>query len=123
MKHPMQPIYRDETGVTRFKKNHIVRYLLDHGWIDLNKIAVMSFADEDREQFAQLIGYSVSGFGELSYASPESIATADLMAVKTDIDEKDARIAVLESKLAHIKNAARGLAVAAFDIHPNDLVI
>ena len=40
----------------------------------------MPFSDEDREQFAQLIGYSVSGFGELSYASAEMVEKADEIA-------------------------------------------
>lgn len=29
----------------------------------------MNFRREDREQFAQLIGYSLSGFGDLHYTS------------------------------------------------------
>jgi hypothetical protein len=34
-------------------------------------LACLPFSDEDREQFAQLIGYSLGGFGDLSYASDE----------------------------------------------------
>ena len=74
--HPMQPIYLDKNGVARFKKNAIVRYMLDKNIINLNDIAL--FSKEDRMQFAQLIGYSVSGYGDLSYASKKSIAEADL---------------------------------------------
>jgi hypothetical protein len=33
-------------------------------------------------QLAQLIGYSVSGYGDLSYASDESVARADTIARK-----------------------------------------
>ncbi len=76
MKHPMQPIEKDENGVIRFKENKIVRYLLDAGPFDMNQLAMLPFSQEDREQFAQLIGYSVGGFGELSYVSQESVATA-----------------------------------------------
>lgn len=72
--HPTQPILMQQ-GVARFKKNAIVCFLLDHGPFDMNKLAVMDFSDEDRVQFAQLIGYSVSGFGELSYV-PIGIARA-----------------------------------------------
>jgi hypothetical protein len=32
----------------------------------------MPFDREDWEQFAQLIGYSLDGFGELSYVSQET---------------------------------------------------
>lgn len=66
-KHPIQPLVKDGHGVVRFKRNAIVRFLLDAGPHDMNKLAVLDFSDEDREQFAQLIGYSLSGFGELSY--------------------------------------------------------
>lgn len=65
----MQAIILDEHGVARFKENKIVTFLLDNGRHDMNTIACEDFTQEDREQFAQLIGYSVSGFGELSYAS------------------------------------------------------
>jgi len=71
-KHPMQPLYLDEEHVLRFKQNAIVRFLLDAGKFDMNDLALMPFNREDREQFAQLIGYSHSGFGELSYVSNET---------------------------------------------------
>lgn len=80
MSQPMQPIEFDERGTIRFKQNKIVTYLLDNGGIDLNHLAVQDFSDEDRMQFAQLIGYSVSGFGDLSYASDEVVAVADEIA-------------------------------------------
>lgn len=78
-KHPMQPVEMVDK-VLRFKENAIVRHLLDNGGIDLNKIARLNFTDEDREQFAQLIGYSVSGYHELSYVSDESAAKASALA-------------------------------------------
>ena len=75
MKHPMQPLETDEHGVLRFKQNAIVRYLLDNGGIDLNRIACLQFSQDDRVQFAQLIGYSLRGFHELNYV-PDSVALA-----------------------------------------------
>lgn len=83
--HPMQPIGWDGKDVIRFKKNAIVEYLIDmcthNGTADMNSIARMAghglFTDEDQMQFAQLIGYPVSGYGDLSYASAESVAAAD----------------------------------------------
>ena len=66
---PLQPIEWDGKGVIRFKANRIVRWLLEEGPIDMNAIALnMDFTDDERSQFAQLIGYSVSGYGNLSYA-------------------------------------------------------
>ncbi len=74
--HPIQPLLHDERGVLRFKENAIVRYLLDAGGIDMNKLAILPFKREDREQFAQLIGYSVSGFSDLSYVSDKTYERA-----------------------------------------------
>jgi len=71
-KHPIQPIVIDEHGAKRFKENKIVRYLLDNGGIDLNQLAALPFEQNDCEQFAQLIGYSLGGFAELSYVSDET---------------------------------------------------
>lgn len=80
--HPIQPLYKDEEGTIRFKSNKIVRFLLDAGPYDLNTLAVMDFSREDREQFAQLIGYSLSGFGELSYVSDKTYKQAEKLADK-----------------------------------------
>ena len=77
---PMQPIVRDEDGTMRFRKNKLVRYLLDRGPHDLNYLAMLpDVPREDWEQFAQLIGYSVSGFGDLDYASEDQTDRADLI--------------------------------------------
>jgi len=69
--HPMQPIVRDGS-VARFKQNAIINYLLENGGIDINALALKNFSTEDRMQFAQLIGYSVSGYGDLPYATEKS---------------------------------------------------
>ena len=76
--HPMQPIVVTPDNVLRFKGNSIVKFLLANGNTDLNKIAMMDFSDEDRSQLAQLIGYSVSGYGELHYAT--NVGEADAIA-------------------------------------------
>jgi len=65
--NPMQPLVTDPSGTIRFKPNKIVQYLLDRGPFDMNHLAIQDFSDDDRSQFAQLIGYSRSGFSELSY--------------------------------------------------------
>lgn len=70
--HPHQPLGLDANGTLRFKPNKIVRFLIDMGTFDMNKLAIMDFSKEDRVQFAQLIGYSRSGFGDLSYVSDEA---------------------------------------------------
>lgn len=67
---PMQPIYSDN-GMLRFKENEIITWWLDNGDIDMNKIVAEFFESNpiDLQQFAQLIGYSVDNFFELSYVS------------------------------------------------------
>lgn len=69
--HPVQPSGLVD-GVLRFKKNAIVEHLLENGGIDMNDLARLSFTDEDRRQFAQLIGYSLSGYYDLSYGRIEA---------------------------------------------------
>lgn len=72
MKHPIQPLEKDSDNILRFKQNAIVRFLLDAGPFDLNQLALRPFSQEDEEQFAQLIGYSLGGFRGLSYVSDET---------------------------------------------------
>jgi hypothetical protein len=121
MRHPIQPIEKDARGVLRFKPNKIVEHLLEHGGIDLNKLAVMDFSREDREQFAQLIGYSLSGFGSLSYVSDETYAAAEAMSKSKKLDVQRARIGALEAQLDQARQGVRDAAVALFRIHPDDL--
>jgi len=89
LKHPMQPIETDSQGVVRFKENKIVSYLLTAGGIDMNKIAMQQFDHEEEAHFAQLIGYSVSGWGSLSYVGDESCNIADELAGKLTESEID----------------------------------
>jgi len=87
--HPMQPIILScrpvdgLAGTIRFQRNAIVEWLLGEASagrrVDMNTIALQGFDDEDARQFAQLIGYSVSGYGDLSYAQCDmaSVERAD----------------------------------------------
>lgn len=86
---PMQPI--EWVGnVVRFRQNALVRYLLDAGGLTLNDLALLpNIPPEDWMQLAQLIGYSVSGYGDLSYASAESVEEADLIADALSADRKN----------------------------------
>ena len=124
MKNPIQPLGKDAKGVLRFKENAIVRHLLDtHPTLGLNQLACMDFTADDRQQFAQLIGYSLSGYSELqSYVDDEAYSTAAHMA--DGMDERDARIAALEQKLTELRAAADTLrepVARLLEIHPDDL--
>lgn len=86
MENPMQPINRDGDGKLRFKGNKIVEALLDWATprgFDLNTIGTMDFSQDDRTQFAQLIGYSVWGFHELSYVPDTAAEAATWLARET----------------------------------------
>ena len=50
----------------------------------MNQLALMPFTVEDREQFAQLIFYSLAGFGELSYVTDETYARAEAQLEKQE---------------------------------------
>jgi hypothetical protein len=71
-----------DPAANRFRANKIIRDLEDQGVIDLNKVAAGGYSAADRMQLAQLIGYSVSGYGDLSYASRKSVRLADEIAEK-----------------------------------------
>ena len=123
MKHPMQPIVKDEHNVYRFKKNKIVSYLIDNGSIDMNAIAALPFEQNDREQFAQLIGYSVSGYGDLNYASEESVAVAHQMCLpennqKTEIELRNE---YLNTELQKIKDAVAQAIKKCYNIDITEL--
>ena len=126
MKNPIQPLMKDARGVLRFKENAIVRHLLDtHMACDLNRLACMDFTDDDRQPFAQLIGYSLSGPGELqSYVDDHAYATAAEMAESPELTEDKARIAALEAEIAELReaaNALRGPVAVLLGMHPDDM--
>lgn len=76
---PMQPVGVDPHGVHRFLENRIVRDVLECSRIagfGLNEIAVGGYSEAEHRQVAQLIGYSVSGYGTLSYVNDESYERA-----------------------------------------------
>jgi hypothetical protein len=123
--HPIQPLYKDKNGTIRFKENKIVRYLLDvateKGVCDLNRLACMSFDKEERQQFAQLIGYSLSGYSELSsYVTDKAYATASLM-YNEELTEAAARIVFLEQQLKSLMKMLKAPMSMLFGIHPDDL--
>lgn len=82
--HPTQPLEVDDKGVVRFKGNKIIKFLFDTGKLDLNEISAMVRAgmlpEEDYVQITQLLGYSVSGWGDLSTSPPDLVEEADLLA-------------------------------------------
>lgn len=123
MKNPIQPLHTTEFGVLRFKENAIVRHLLD--WaaergMGLNEIACMDFSKDDRQQFAQLIGYSLSGYSDLmSYVDDDAYNAAAKMA--EGVPEHEARLAALQEELDAVRVALREPMARLFGVHPDDL--
>lgn len=91
---PVLPLIIDGGGRVRFRTNAIVRFLLDNGPHDMNSLAMGDFSPEDREHFAQLIGYSLDGFGELSYVSEATYEAAHAASAE----------AMMAAALAHTKD-------------------
>lgn len=120
VKQPIQPLVTDQHGTLRFKENAIVRYLLDKGGVTLNDLALIPFSQDDRMQFAQLIGYSLSGFSDLSYVDDATFEAATAMA-EQGMNYKDARIATLAERLDSLKQALREPMAELFGVHPDDL--
>lgn len=123
--HPIQPLELDKNGVLRFKENKIVSWMLDMGRdgkkFDMNTIAIKDFSREDREQFAQLIGYSHSGAGSLSYMSDLVLEAAEAV-YDYDLPELEARNLFLEQKLQNISVLLRDGVAELYGKHPDDIM-
>lgn len=71
MKHAHQPMVTEDK-VLRFRRNPLVSYLLEVAPVTLNDLAELpGIEPDDYAHFAQLIGYSVAGWGELDYVGDE----------------------------------------------------
>lgn len=118
--HPLQPLHLDKDGTLRFRGNAIVRHLLARGGIDLNALSRLDFSREDWEQFAQLIGYSHSGAGQLSYFSDEAWQAAHDRYISGPC-EHEARADVLRGQMFDAQRGMREGVAALFGIHQDDL--
>lgn len=125
--HPIQPLAKDASGVLRFKENKIVSDLLDlaskHG-LSLNDIAVREYSNEDRQQLAQLIGYSLSGYSELRpYVDDAAYAAAEVRAGDSKKSDAEIQRDYYRNELRSLKKAIRKPMARLFEIHPDDLRI
>jgi hypothetical protein len=119
-RQPIQPIVTDDKGVLRFKENVLVRYLLEHGGLNMNDLARVECADEDRQQFAQLIGYSIDGYSELSYVDDEAFSVACRMMVGAS--EQEARDDEMKERIEAAKDACRSLVRGLFGVDLDDVM-
>jgi hypothetical protein len=123
IRNPIQPLILDKNGVLRFKQNKIVDALLSFAQekgFGLNEIACGNFSDDDRMQLAQLIGYSLSGYGDLSYVSNDSYDAAEKMA--EGVSEDRARADALQETLDAFRLGAREAIATIYGTHPDNLM-
>lgn len=118
--HPIQPVALDSNGVIRFKANAIIRKLVDDKLIDLNEISCWDIPKDDRSQFAQLMGYSLSGYGSLSF-SDDLTYTAAYHMHHDNKTELEAKVEYLENLVATLKDALRGPMAELFGMHEEDI--
>lgn len=123
--HPIQPLTKDANGTLRFKKNQIVSDLLDcaekHG-LSLNDIACRDYSNEDRQQLAQLIGYSLSGYSELrSYVDDAAYAAAVAKSKASKKSDAEIMRDHYKAELDALKKALRKPMSRLFEVHPDDL--
>jgi len=118
MEKPIQPI---KDG--RFIPNKVVEYLLEKGGLTLNDLPYSVFPQEDLEQFAQLIGYSLNGYSELSYVSDEAYEAAHKMSENTELSNHQAVNESLREQLSEARKGVKAAATALFKIHPDDLSV
>jgi hypothetical protein len=120
-RQPIQPLEIDDNNVLRFRPNKLVQFLLDNnGKIDMNMLASIDFPREDREQFAQLIGYSHSGFADLGYVTDETYLAAAKMHEK-GMSDTEARLIVLTDLVMKLRAELREPMAELFGVHPDDL--
>ena len=77
----MQPIAPDSHGVARFRENDVIRWLVDVKGVNLNEVSRVAQTEEfdryDVAQFWQMLGYSVSGYGDISFIPKSVVEKAD----------------------------------------------
>ena len=63
---PQQPLIKDAQGVVRFRANAIVRAFLKRDQRALARVTFRTtFSQEDRDQYAQLLGYTIAEYAVL----------------------------------------------------------
>ena len=120
-KFPIQPIYKDPNGRLRFTKNRIVHHLHKIGQqynCGLNELAEMDFTNEEWCQFAQLIGYSLSGYSELNYV--DNAKYNEAIAASKNQDPRDSKIVYLEGELKALRKGLIVPMARLFEKHPDD---
>lgn len=121
-RHPIQPVVVTPIGGACFKDNPIVCRLLDlttaHLGFGMNQVALWKegVTDDDRAQFAQLVGYSLRGYAELPYVSRKAAEAADQMYRSQvnglPITEDEARLLAAREELAELRDLVRPLVEA-----------
>lgn len=96
-----QPLAYDTSGVLRFRPNRLVMWLVEHAertGLSLNDLAARAqtegVTNADECQLAQLLGYSVQGYLDLSYVDDEHVdrvlaaEAREMLAVELDLENQ-----------------------------------
>lgn len=126
MKQLYQPITTVD-GVNRFVSNALVRHLLEAAksgrTCGMNELFEVPCSIEDRRQFAQLIGYSLSGYGELPYVDDEEYRTVYHLRDNPEVHPAEAKLVCIEEKLKSVKNALAEGVAELYEIAIEDLQV
>lgn len=120
--HPFQPLGRDAEGLLRFKKNTMVEFMFSKGCISLSmdEFGKLLFPLEDREQFVQLLGCSLTNFSNLPYVRAETYS-AVVQKTAISCSDAEAKVSVLQHTLDCIRDGLRIAVPHAFKIDSEDL--
>jgi hypothetical protein len=121
---PMQPVAKDADGNPRFLENRLVRHLLDVSTskgFGLNQLALVEASPDERAQFAELIGYSLQGYAELSYVSDERVEAANAMAENPGANADRLMAQRALDRLRVFRESIREPIAALFGVHLDDL--
>lgn len=125
-RHPMQPTHVVD-GIKRFRCNALVLILLNHGRAtglclnELSRLRPPESCADDWTQLAQLMGYSVDGFLELSYVDDEAAALA-VNGKAVSATECEQRLHILRNRERAVKRKLRDGVAELYGIHPDDLM-
>lgn len=90
--------------------------------MDMNTIAVAEHSNEDRQQFAQLIGYSLSGYAELrSYVDDAAYMAAEAKSKNSKKSDVEIERDYYRDEIKALRKSLQKPMARLFEVHPDDL--
>ena len=104
--------------LSKLDENNKYHFLYQQYNCGLNELAEMDFTTEEWCQFAQLIGYSLSGYSELNYV--DNAKYNEAIAASKNQDPRDSKIAYLEGELKALRKGLKEPIARLFEKYPDD---